>query len=310
MSMISVSAFVGGSLTNHLDLGSNFAGTTSGISTTISGVSSIISPLIVGALTNDNQTLTQWHIVFYIAIGIALFGYVFFMIFGTVEEQPWNKIGCENTESEKQEISLENLEDVKFLKFPPHDIFIQKVDRGLLNCIPTRYVLAAMCFLAVFMEYLIRGCMSVVIVAMVKTTTVESSQNISWTTLSPEELDICPGTVDDDSTSEENGEFDWDEELQGHILSVTGYGGIVTNLLGGRLSETFGPKYVFGFGVLLTGILTMLCPVAARWDVSAFLTVRVIIGLTAGVNLPAMNVLIAKWYSVQERQLINGFIVT
>ncbi|PSN33882.1 putative transporter slc-17.2 [Blattella germanica] len=90
-SMLAVGAYCGGSLVNHLDLGSNFAGTTSGISTTMSSIAAILTPVIAGELTNDNKTLSQWHTVFYIAIGVTFIGYLVFMIFGSVEEQPWNK---------------------------------------------------------------------------------------------------------------------------------------------------------------------------------------------------------------------------
>jgi hypothetical protein len=43
------------------------------------------------SLFDSQQTLTQWHIVFYIAMSIMVATYLVFLIFGSVEEQPWNK---------------------------------------------------------------------------------------------------------------------------------------------------------------------------------------------------------------------------
>ncbi|KAJ9591412.1 hypothetical protein L9F63_002018 [Diploptera punctata] len=143
---------------------------------------------------------------------------------------------------------------------------------------------------------------------MVKTS-YESPQNYNRTNLSPEELDVCPGELEIQPPTKHNGEFDWDEEMQGYVLSASAYGVLATHMVGGRLSEIVGPKYVLGLGLLLTGLLTMLCPAAAEWSFGAFITVRVIIGITSGVIMPAVNVLVARWYPVEERQLILSAIM-
>nr|CAD7199128.1 unnamed protein product [Timema douglasi] len=56
--------YFGGSKLGVLDLGVNFAGTMSGISGTITGVTSIIAPTIVGAVTNNHFiviVIVEWH---------------------------------------------------------------------------------------------------------------------------------------------------------------------------------------------------------------------------------------------------------
>ena len=56
-SQIAASAYYGGSLINNLDLASNFAGTLSGLTVTIIGIGSILAPIIVGTLTNNNVSI-------------------------------------------------------------------------------------------------------------------------------------------------------------------------------------------------------------------------------------------------------------
>jgi ACS family sodium-dependent inorganic phosphate cotransporter-like MFS transporter 5 len=71
----------------------------------------------------------------------------------------------------------------------------------------------------------------------------------------------------------------WDESVQGIILGSFFYGYIVTQVPGGRLAELYGGKLVFGLGVLITGILTAISPLAAKLGTSVFVFVRVLEGL-------------------------------
>lgn len=57
------------------------------------------------------------------------------------------------------------------------------------------------------------------------------------------------------------------------------YGYIITQIPGGWLAEVFGGKKLFGFGVLCTAILTLLTPLAARWNLYVFIALRVIEGI-------------------------------
>jgi len=49
-------------------------------------------------------------------------------------------------------------------------------------------------------------------------------------------------------------------------------------LPGGLLAERYGAKYVFGVGVFLTGVFSLLIPVAARASPEALIVVRVLTG--------------------------------
>jgi len=64
----------------------------------------------------------------------------------------------------------------------------------------------------------------------------------------------------------------------GLILGSFYYGYVVTQLPGGWLGSQFGGKYLFGFGVLLTSVVTMFTPAAAHHSVGMLLLVRVVEG--------------------------------
>lgn len=63
----------------------------------------------------------------------------------------------------------------------------------------------------------------------------------------------------------------------------------------GNLAERFGAKWIFGGGVLLSGILTLLTPVAARTHVGLLIAARFLIGVTEGPGFPSATALWGKW---------------
>ncbi|XP_071443050.1 sialin-like [Hetaerina americana] len=83
--------FYGGSYLNHMDIAVNYSGILSGINQTLSSLAGVVAPIVRGQLTQGKETLTQWNVVFYIAVGISVGSYLIFHFFGSVEEQPWNK---------------------------------------------------------------------------------------------------------------------------------------------------------------------------------------------------------------------------
>ncbi|CAL1293181.1 unnamed protein product [Larinioides sclopetarius] len=85
-----------------LDMTINFAGTLMGIVSTLASMAGFISPLIVGSLTNTEQTLSQWNKVMYISSGIVLFSGLVFALFGSASLQEWDKV-TPNTDLEGAE---------------------------------------------------------------------------------------------------------------------------------------------------------------------------------------------------------------
>ncbi|CAG0924560.1 unnamed protein product, partial [Notodromas monacha] len=90
------------------------------------------------------------------------------------------------------------------------------------------------------------------------------------------EEDIVPGSENASHPiwKREDGPFVWDETTQGAILSGFYWGHILTQLLGGRMAERYGPKRVF-LGVLVSAsLVTSLVPVFANFGKTWIIAIR------------------------------------
>ncbi|XP_034241862.1 sialin-like [Thrips palmi] len=88
-----------GNSINLLLLAPNFSGTMLGISNTFANGAGILAPYAVGILTNNNQTITAWNIVFYISAGIGVVTYIVYLVLCQGEVQPWNDPEQSDTKS-------------------------------------------------------------------------------------------------------------------------------------------------------------------------------------------------------------------
>lgn len=79
----------GGDAVLPIDLAPDFAGAVMGLTNCISNTAGIFAPLVVGYLTENNETIARWNAVFYIAAAMCTLGAVAFLIFGTAQAQPW-----------------------------------------------------------------------------------------------------------------------------------------------------------------------------------------------------------------------------
>lgn len=78
--------------------------------------------------------------------------------------------------------------------------------------------------------------------------------------------------------------FDWTSTQKGLILSSFFYGYITTQLIGGVIAAKIGGNRIFGIGIGMTAILTLLTPLAAKSHLYVLLAVRVIEGVFEGVD--------------------------
>ncbi|KAL7630250.1 UNVERIFIED_CONTAM: hypothetical protein RMT77_019607 [Armadillidium vulgare] len=106
-----------GWLINHIDIAPNFAGTLYGITNGLSSIPAWVAPIVVGTLTNKNETFDSWRKVFFIAGGIFIFDAIFFLIFGSGEVQDWNFY--EEKKSETDEDVKAKSEDILTLEIVP-----------------------------------------------------------------------------------------------------------------------------------------------------------------------------------------------
>ncbi|XP_046466029.1 sialin isoform X1 [Neodiprion pinetum] len=91
-----------GFLSNHVDIAPNFAGTLVAITNTFATIPGLIVPVFVGYVTNGNNTIEAWRIVFFVTVALYIVEILAYTIFGTAVEQSWNKIGTSTHKPEDQ----------------------------------------------------------------------------------------------------------------------------------------------------------------------------------------------------------------
>ncbi|KAL7743888.1 hypothetical protein ACLKA6_003115 [Drosophila palustris] len=171
----------------------------------------------------------------------------------------------------------------------------------------TRHIFGLMGFLGFAVVYAMRVNLSVAIVAMVNRTDVPHSASDSASDFALDLAnDTCPlpPVKPNKTTLHSNwqpGEFQWDEATQGLVLGSFFYGYVLTQVPGGRMAELLGGKRIYGYGVLITAIFTLLTPLAARCDLPLLVLVRVLEGMGEGVTYPAMHAMLAHWIPPLER---------
>ncbi|XP_060523249.1 sialin [Cylas formicarius] len=171
------------------------------------------------------------------------------------------------------------------------------------QCLKSRHILGILGFLGFANVYAMRVNLSVAIVAMVNNTAFPPppASNNSY--------DHCPvNNSATNATTPTSGTFAWDEQTQGLVLGSFFYGYVLTQIPGGRLAELFGGKLVYGVGVLITAVFTLLSPVAARTSFPLFILVRVLEGMGEGVTFPSMHAMLAKWVPPLERSKFGAYV--
>lgn len=75
--------------------------------------------------------------------------------------------------------------------------------------------------------------------------------------------------------------FEWTAQQQAYVLSGYFWGYAITCLVGGTAAEMWGPRKVVFITVLISALLTAICPQAARLHYLVLVAVRFLIGLAA-----------------------------
>jgi len=76
---------------NAVDLSSKYCGIVHGFANTLANISGFVAPTMVGIMTEKNNTKEQWQVIFFISAAIYAFGSIIFLLFGSGDEQKWNK---------------------------------------------------------------------------------------------------------------------------------------------------------------------------------------------------------------------------
>ncbi|XP_059084205.1 uncharacterized transporter slc-17.2-like isoform X2 [Tigriopus californicus] len=106
------------------------------------------------------------------------------------------------------------------------------------------------------------------------------------------------------------GEFDWDRSTQSHLLGTFFYGYILTQVVGGWVSDRFGGKITMVASMLGLGITSVLIPMAARVDPKIVMGIRFLQGCFQGAILPTAYSLIPGWGSPAERTFLMAVVMS
>ena len=120
-------------------------------------------------------------------------------------------------------------------------------------------------------------------------------------------------------------DFDWDSKEKGVILSSFFYGYILTQILGGYFASRIGGNFVstllflilcfsnikilllllkvFGIGILMTSIFTLITPFAANMSLTTLIIVRVIMGIFEVIS----NSQIHKFHLTLNQIIVNTY---
>ena len=76
------------------------------------------------------------------------------------------------------------------------------------------------------------------------------------------------------------------------------------------MADRFGGKWLFGGSILLSSVISLLTPAAARLHLGFFLFLRILSGLGEGALLPALHALIARWSTPKYHSVVVSVIFT
>lgn len=79
--------------------------------------------------------------------------------------------------------------------------------------------------------------------------------------------------------SQHDGDFIWQTDVQGYVLSSFFYGYVITQIPFGILSKRYGSIYFLGVGMLINSLFGLLVPISANMGIWWLVAVRFIQGL-------------------------------
>ncbi|KAI1289581.1 Sialin [Halotydeus destructor] len=167
------------------------------------------------------------------------------------------------------------------------------------SCLPVRLMVATMGMLGGLVMFSCRMNLSVAILAMVNETAVMglSSENSSDFQLDTYDIDGIP--------LHKRGTFIWSPSTQGLILGAYFYGYSIVQPFTGYMVDKSDAAKLVSYGMLLSGFLSMVSPLAAS-NIYLFVLVRLLIGGCHGPYFTCIYVMYIRWTTRTERASALG----
>ncbi|XP_032519232.1 putative inorganic phosphate cotransporter [Danaus plexippus] len=174
----------------------------------------------------------------------------------------------------------------------------------IFDVIPARLNVALMMFFACWVNYMLRVNMSVNIIAMVPDRGETKSVQSECEAITNDDTALHNGTTAvTRQVQQPDGSitFDWTAQQQAYVLSGYFWGYAITCLFSGIAAERWGPRNVVFISMLISAVLTILIPPAAKVHFMMLVATRFVIGLAAGFLFPSLHALVAHWAPPAEK---------
>lgn len=103
--------------------------------------------------------------------------------------------------------------------------------------------------------------------------------------------------------------FDWDASHQGVLLGAFAVGSAPLQVLGGRLAEIYGAKWVLLLGCLGTAITNLTIPMIAKHSFILLVFNRIMMGISQAGMEPGLMCLLAGWLTPDETGLFISMLL-
>ncbi|OAD60430.1 putative transporter C38C10.2 [Eufriesea mexicana] len=154
-----------------------------------------------------------------------------------------------------------------------------------------------MMFLACMFSYMIRTNLSITIVAMVNAT---SKDGVSGPECSSSTV-MSNVTRKTTALKDYGTRYEWNQHIQGLLLSGYFYGVLPSSVPGGLLAEKYGGSRVVAFATLIPAVLNFMMPWASGVHYSLVFVLRFMMGFFGGAVYPALHAMIARWVPPSEK---------
>ncbi|XP_033353812.1 sialin-like [Bombus vosnesenskii] len=171
--------------------------------------------------------------------------------------------------------------------------------RKVNDRIPRRAILGAMMFLACMFSYMIRTNLSITIVAMVNATSKSGASGPACS--APIVTNSSNSTYKPTILPDYGERFEWNQHIQGLLLSGYFYGVIPASVPAGLLAERYGGSKVVAFATLIPAVLNLLMPWASGIHYGLVFALRFLMGFFGAAVYPALHAMIARWVPPSEK---------
>ncbi|XP_014213178.1 sialin [Copidosoma floridanum] len=174
--------------------------------------------------------------------------------------------------------------------------------RRFADMVPARVVLYMLSFSGFVVSFMMRMDINIAMVSMVKYQSANNlSLSISCNAAPVNATQETSENVSLPAKAEDEGEFDWSPAIQSTMIGSFYWCYILSQVVGGVLTQYLGTKTVFGGSQLITAICSLLIPTAAEFHYGAIIALRSVQGIASGLTWPAMYAIVGLWIPAVER---------